>query len=114
MKKFLYTINIILLLTLISGCASIHHRSHYYKPPERYPGVQENLKALETHDSVSNAWGHTISFLSSVMTTLDIPLSFVLDTILLPYDLMRSPEEKNSKNTVDQAFNDFNNDKNTN
>lgn len=99
MKKIIHCSTIIALIIVFTGCASIHQRSRYYSPPERYPGVEEDISAMRSHDSISRAWGPVASFIATATSIIDIPFSFVLDTILLPYDLMRSPEKVNTEDT---------------
>ncbi|MGL4858791.1 MAG: YceK/YidQ family lipoprotein, partial [Enterobacteriaceae bacterium] len=70
---------------LVSGCASIMSHSGPYQG--YYPGVRSNAEALQ-HEQTG--WAMT------PLLVLDMPLSAVADTLLLPYDAYRSDKEQQS------------------
>lgn len=67
------------VLLVTSGCSSV--MSHIGPNQGYYPGTRANMDMLQDH--------HT-SWAMLPLLALDLPFSAVMDTVLLPYDYMRS------------------------
>ena len=69
-------LSIILLAFIMSGCVSVFERSsNNGRYTYAYTGVRSDLDELSNKDS-----------LISPLIIIDLPFSFVLDTVLLPVD----------------------------
>ncbi|MFH0854754.1 MAG: YceK/YidQ family lipoprotein [bacterium] len=96
MKSKNFTIFLLLTQVIfISGCASLNARTNgkYYK--EIYPGIkQENDNISEALDNLSTDFGREMfeSF-SLPFYFIDWPLSFIIDTLLLPYDIIQTTKD---------------------
>lgn len=86
---------IIILLTLffINGCATCVYRSNEnhteYSPKGIYPAVKTDFNFM---DYVMNEGGGAPWFIvlaTGIGVTIDLPFSFVTDTVLIPYDLTK-------------------------
>ncbi len=77
MKKLLLIIFSVAIL-VSTGCSSIKSRSDGTQSG-LYPGVKADL------DGSSE---------SSAASILDLPFSFALDTVLLPFDLLKGKDDK--------------------
>jgi uncharacterized protein YceK len=75
-KRYIAVILISVLFLCLTGCASIYSRG--WEKGSLYPGTGEDLK--EIRDSTSG--GRSFAMYSLI----DLPFSFVLDTVLLPFD----------------------------
>jgi len=75
-KRYITLILIPILLSCFTGCASIYSRG--WHKDELYPGVSQDLKSI----AVSTSGGRSFAMDSLI----DLPFSFALDTILLPFD----------------------------
>ena len=89
MKRNLPAVLLSIALASICGCASVFIRTHPSPPradgPVRYvyPGVAEDLDGLVTRKKdVPRGCMIPVSL-------IDLPLSFAVDTICLPYDLYK-------------------------
>jgi uncharacterized protein YceK len=78
---------VFLILLFLSGCGSIEARRDNY--PGIYKGVKVDMDKLN-EPSLDIDPPEIIKFIPLA----DIPLSFVLDTILLPADLIQAEKEK--------------------
>ena len=101
MKKFISTF-ILSLVLICNGCGSIGVRTEF--PAEQraaiYPGVVWDIdsyakfvnggdKRMSQKSTLENLGAVTIT---TVAIAIDVPLSFILDTILLPVDILQ-PEK---------------------
>jgi len=82
------------LLASTSGCASISARTKATYNKEIYPGIkQENDNISEALDNSSvNIIGDMFEFYSLPFYFIDWPLSFIVDTVLLPYDIIQTTQ----------------------
>ena len=93
----------LVLLVGLSGCVSLgqHFDSNGHVPPGVYPGLRSDVKFL-TKDVFSQRGGMD-ALLDSVepflipVALVDIPLSFGMDTLLLPVDVFKSVGKKDDK-----------------
>ncbi len=76
----------IFLFNLI-GCASVEGRKLYYGA---YPGVRYGIDNISGHGLTVGDYG----WQGKVLYLLDLPLSFVMDTVLLPFDVFHKREKK--------------------
>ena len=82
---------ILLLLLLVAGstpgCASVTARMGTYgAPADLYPGVYHLLAGAKLRGRILP----TDSWIDTVLTIIDIPLTAVFDTAMLPIDLLYS------------------------
>ena len=92
----IYTLFCILI---ISGCATIQSRTDGLpilvpsgKVTKVYPAVVYDCKELyDIH------WNYTYKIPSVVILIVDLPISIITDTILLPYDLIVWESDKELK-----------------
>ena len=114
-KVLKFTFMLALSLIATSCMSSINRASGELKEYIVYPGIKgnpvfdfdeeqatENIEAKEedlAHPQVSN--GLELGTVPTILCIVDIPFSFILDTILLPVDglihLSRSEEQDNNK-----------------
>ncbi len=89
MKKKYLAIIVILTLFCFAGCASIKYRTSDYGSYREgiYPGVREDVHNIMTGGDCMDICFPTVN---RILYTLDTPLSFVLDTICLPYDAFKN------------------------
>ena len=77
MKNLLQITIATVLITGLTGCGSLESRSDGTQSG-LYPGVKADL------DGASE---------SSAASILDLPFSFALDTVLLPFDLLKGKDD---------------------
>ncbi|WP_318369603.1 YceK/YidQ family lipoprotein [Enterobacter sp.] len=79
MKRYKWA-GIFLLILSTTGCSSVITRAGEYDKYYVYPGVRSSADQLSNHNSTSSS--------SSVnpLLIIDLPFSFILDTVLLPAD----------------------------
>lgn len=100
MNKWIHAIGVFLAVGFLAGCASMSHRFHTCDPADPYcclspirephyvyPGTQSDLRGLAipfwtSGDALYD--GMTLMFYPFVL--IDLPFSFVADTLFLPYD----------------------------
>ena len=107
MKKMKYLVLTLSLLLCITGCASIDYRScDYHRLPGIYPGVRYGIRGMGGGIFM---W-HGPEWVYATMSILDLPLSFALDTICLPYDVINNWEEDAEKwrKLVNEAYYHYN------
>ena len=79
-----------LVLCLLSGCGTSTVRSQGWGTPPPYSGVQYDLSSLSqvTHCVATAPWMTKVGTLvaSTPVMLVDVPLSFLADTVLLPWD----------------------------
>lgn len=119
MNRKIIIIICVVSLFFLNGCASIMYRTNQDDDPVQpgiYPAVRsdtETLDALRTKDYDPLLTGaEPIIF---TLALIDIPLAFVLDTILLPYDILHGGSNmKRAKALVNKYLPDYKIAKNTN
>lgn len=86
--RFLITNGILLTTLFLSGCSSIITRSDNYDEYYVYPGVRESVKELNHKCGAAgiSAMGCIGNNIAKPFIIIDLPFSFVLDTVLLPVD----------------------------
>lgn len=93
-KRFVVISVIFILLSCLAGCASIDYRAKYYADgvsrPGIYPGVREDIDALSGYNG--DFMGMLPEWFYDAVTILDLPFSFAVDTLCMPYDLFRNWE----------------------
>lgn len=95
-------IMVVFMSFVMLGCSSIRART---ETPDKewtvYPGIQQDVKDTEGLFSAKNSDPGWIKGLIITLLIVDLPLSSVFDTVVMPYDLYRiyapkSSEEKTS------------------
>lgn len=71
--------------TLLSGCGTISSKNEGEQWGHPYSGVTETVDGLEC----ALAFGSFMLFIPTIIYVVDIPLSALADTLVLPVDLMR-------------------------
>jgi uncharacterized protein YceK len=85
----------ILVLASSTGCVSLlAHATE--KPPKAYSGVQHSMY------SINNPTGGYEYVVVTPMIVIDLPLTFALDTLLLPFDLIGAAAAKNKQEAKSQ------------
>ena len=74
-KKYIAVILIPVFFLCLTGCTSIYSRG--WETGRLYPGVSQDLKEIRDSSGGKSFAMHSL---------IDLPFSFVLDTILLPFD----------------------------
>ena len=84
---------IIIALFCLNGCATSVYRfgeNHpEYSPKGIYPAVKTDFNFMEYVMNEGGGAPWFIVLATGVGVTIDIPFSFVTDTILIPYDLLK-------------------------
>ncbi|MBU0503344.1 MAG: YceK/YidQ family lipoprotein [Candidatus Omnitrophota bacterium] len=99
MKKIICCLFIV---ALMSGCASVLDRTDNGKivSARVYPGVSRDVELMGVCSTDRSSYElaspqlTTISKLVFILALIDSPLSAVLDTILLPFDIFHPKEKK--------------------
>jgi uncharacterized protein YceK len=91
---------VMMLCFVASGCSSLDARFNYPGVHGVYPGVKTNLGALVTIPTMPfspepeiRGWGWALVFWLPVYAA-DLPLSFAVDTLFLPFDLAACPKNR--------------------
>ncbi|RMG44828.1 MAG: YceK/YidQ family lipoprotein [Candidatus Dadabacteria bacterium] len=72
---------LLLFLLLLSSCATMQTRTASTDYDDSlYPATQQDLDWITDDD---------IHFLGRTLMLADVPLSFISDTVLIPYDLLK-------------------------
>lgn len=69
---------IVALSLMLSGCGTFLSRDPFFKQEGLYPATRFDFEAIKETESPA-----------PVFFALDVPLSIITDTILIPYDLVR-------------------------
>ena len=83
----------ILTVLLLCSCSSLYERRENQDRFRYYPGIQLDAEILS--DVVHSRgmplfrFGPALSVLAGIYAVVDMPFSFVLDTLLLPYDALK-------------------------
>jgi uncharacterized protein YceK len=88
-KYYLSLITGSLFLNLL-GCASLNSRTAS-SPPGIYRGLREDVTCIAASGKMDWTRGECIFPIEAV---LDMPLSFGVDTILLPYDYLKTKKKE--------------------
>lgn len=75
-----------LLLTTTTGCSSV--MSHTGADQGYYAGTRANVNMMKSEDT---------SWAMMPLLAVDLPLSALMDTVLLPYDYLRSDNDKTAE-----------------
>jgi uncharacterized protein YceK len=74
----------VILLTFsgafLVGCSSLEVHSAWDRKPHLYPGVREDV------DEIARLWSGPFGFCLVWIPVIDMPFSFVVDTLYLPFD----------------------------
>jgi uncharacterized protein YceK len=81
--KILATRCLLLSALGATGCSSV--MSHTGADQGYYPGTRANVNMMKNDDT---SWG------MMPLLAIDLPFSAVMDTVLLPYDYLRSDKDK--------------------
>ena len=99
-KNHMKKIFLIFLLGCLYGCSSLSYRApsdnrYPGEPvaPGPYPGVRGSVKEMRT-SSEDMAAAEDVDPFADFILLLDIPFSFVVDTIFLPYDVLQRNKTK--------------------
>ncbi|MFC0228976.1 YceK/YidQ family lipoprotein [Serratia aquatilis] len=71
------------LLLTVNGCSSVMSRTG--ADQGYYSGTRANVDMMKSDDT---------SFVMMPLLAIDLPFSAVMDTVLLPYDYLRSDKDK--------------------
>jgi uncharacterized protein YceK len=74
-----------LLLLLFSGCATVVS----INDGEPYSGVKTDLYGIKDTFDTTKPWYIMPNWAAGILSTVDLPLSAVADTIVLPYTVFR-------------------------
>ncbi|KFK93773.1 MULTISPECIES: YceK/YidQ family lipoprotein [unclassified Serratia (in: enterobacteria)] len=74
------------MLLTTSGCSSV--MSHTGADQGYYAGTRANVDMMKSHDT---------SWAMMPLLAIDLPLSAAMDTLLLPYDYLRSGKDKTAE-----------------
>ena len=90
MKQKYFRLVSILLIFFLNGCASIECRTKKYPlvAPGVYPGVRKDLDDITPNEDFFKT-----GTLFRIAPIIDLPLSFVLDTICLPFDIYQNNKD---------------------
>lgn len=100
MRRFSSSLLLFFALALTSGCRSIICRSttprgndysaHIHGGKFVYPGVVSDAKMIHAPwaEGIKDDPQGSAAYMGIPFGVLDMPLSFALDTVLLPFDLM--------------------------
>ncbi|WP_227317140.1 YceK/YidQ family lipoprotein [Cedecea davisae] len=69
---------IALISILLSGCGTFASRDPFFRKPGIYPATRFDVEGMRELESPY-----------PVFLALDMPISLVTDTLLIPYDLLR-------------------------
>ncbi|MFH0854751.1 MAG: YceK/YidQ family lipoprotein [bacterium] len=109
-KNYITLIVFIIVSSQIAGCGSITYRTRpaikgMYVSPELsravYPGVRRDIYQIKDTSSAAKWIGQGGATFFCITSILDIPLSFVIDTLCLPYDIFQSDKESIKQNEED-------------
>ena len=95
MKKQLPIFITLIVLVCGSGCASVINRTFLYSDYQGkvYPGVRTDLKCIcRPFDHTRHNKDAGQYLLAPLIGILDMPFSFVFDTLLLPVDVFFPPD----------------------
>lgn len=94
MKKLIRILASALSVFILTGCASIvlHQEEEFGHP---YAGFQNSVTTAPCNVALTG----TVLFIYAPIFIADIPLSFVADTLYLPWDIYREPEQKRGEVT---------------
>lgn len=109
------------VLTCITGCASFNARtSPCYNDMncnprgdvhvQVYPGVESDISELVEGDCHMKK-SHTSRTTSLILSIIDLPFSFMLDTVLLPFDLIIREKNYTPTKTKEKYRHDMLNDR---
>jgi uncharacterized protein YceK len=99
MMKRISRLAVIPVLIGVVGCSSVQirlagNRTAIHDPITGiYPAVKRDVKMADHADAGHGIWMGNSSPFCACLYYLDIPLSFVTDTIGLPFDLFRNDKE---------------------
>ncbi|MEZ2604646.1 YceK/YidQ family lipoprotein [Kluyvera intermedia] len=75
----------LLCCTLLTGCGSVTGRTSLADGETYYPGVKTDVVVISGDSE------HDYNFVQGTLWTLDIPLSLIVDTLMLPVDFFHGP-----------------------
>ncbi|TKU11720.1 YceK/YidQ family lipoprotein [Citrobacter sp. TBCS-14] len=73
---------------LLSGCGSINARSEDGDSNTYYVGTQSDIAKIK------NPGGYDFNYFDLALLFVDVPLSFVADTLYTPFDYYHGPYKK--------------------
>jgi len=96
---------LIIVCFALSGCGSLAYRTNQpaYVRPGLYPGVRLDAHVLSQDSQGSGDWSPVwLNEMVKLCSLLDMPFSFLVDTLLIPFDL--SPENSESEGERDNPL----------
>lgn len=78
---------LVLVFTLLNGCSTVRVHSDAEITPAPYEGTKQALR------NTKQVWYDYDYYGQVALVALDIPLSAVADTLLLPYDVYHSGDK---------------------
>ncbi|WP_375294104.1 YceK/YidQ family lipoprotein [Klebsiella michiganensis] len=70
---------------LLAGCGSVMGRTSLAEGETWYPGVKTDIAVIRGDSE------YDYNYLQGILWTLDTPLSFIGDTLMLPIDYFHGP-----------------------
>lgn len=89
-SSFLKIIILSMVIPYFTGCASLQYRAgESYISPGIYPGVRTDIDNIKSsHNPPAEA--EFVYKSMAILSIFDLPFSFIMDTICLPYDIFQS------------------------
>jgi uncharacterized protein YceK len=75
---------------ILGGCSSLNYHSDVQagmEAPRVYPGIRKDCTLIVNPQSLSDMWAPIFWPFTFGYGVLDMPCSFVVDTLYLPYDI---------------------------
>ncbi|MDN8598368.1 YceK/YidQ family lipoprotein [Citrobacter sp. S2-9] len=82
------TIMTLLITTLLSGCGSINARTDKGDSNTYYVGVHSDIAKIKSPGA------YDYNYFDLALLFVDVPLSFVADTVYAPFDYYHGPYKK--------------------
>ena len=82
----LRNLTLMLVVLFTSSCSTVIVHSQKDRSPGPYSGTAQAI------EQTKKSWHSPTLYGEVFWTAFDVPLSFVADTIILPYDLIQSEE----------------------
>ena len=92
MKTVLRSCLLCILVSTITGCATIQLHSNNDTPLQAYAGTQLAWQRTQKY------WHHYDFYGQVVFFAMDVPLCAIADTVLLPVDIFRGLRPQASRN----------------
>lgn len=88
MSRKTVTVIALFISTLLSGCGSINARTEGKESNTYYVGMHHDI------DKIKNPGAYDYNYFDLALLFVDVPLSFVADTVYAPFDSDHGPYKK--------------------